>query len=346
MDRTLEIELMEDLWNTFVFRAHRYDFHHTQSYHISETSSTSFKSKLFVFERGEDFIAIPLVFRPIEDTNLTDCTSVYGYPGPISNRPFSNISGTIVIAFQEALVDFLTKKDVVCAFSRLHPLIPSELVLENLGTIRELNRTISIDLTLSPEDQRKQYRKSNKSEINQLRKKKGYTVSTANFDTELEEFVKIYSETMDRVKATEYYYFDSEYFRNMLSAPDYDSRLLLAKKDGEIAAGAIFTITNGIMQYHLAGTKEEYVRDTPMKLLLDEARLLANELSLEFLHLGGGVGGSDEDSLFRFKSGFSKEFYRFRTWQFILNKEKYDELSAEHGNEDSDYFPKYRAPKN
>lgn len=45
------------------------------------------------------------------------------------------------------------------------------------------------------------------------------------------------------------------------------------------------------MQYHLAGTTEGYIRQAPMKLILDEARLLGNELGLEYLYLGGGVEG-------------------------------------------------------
>ena len=98
------------------------------------------------------------------------------------------------------------------------------------------------------------------------------------------------------------------------------------------------------MQYHLAGTSKEFLKDTPMKLLLDEARLIGNEIGLDYLHLGGGVGGSDEDSLFRFKSGFSSYRCQFKTWQYIVEPDAYNILVSQRTkNKDSSFFPLYRS---
>jgi len=99
------------------------------------------------------------------------------------------------------------------------------------------------------------------------------------------------------------------------------------------------------MQYHLAGTKEEYSKDTPMKLIIDEARLYGNQNRLKFLHLGGGLNGSDDDSLFRFKSGFSKKKSQFRTWEYIVNETIYKELVSKNGVSNSTFFPLYRAKR-
>jgi hypothetical protein len=97
------------------------------------------------------------------------------------------------------------------------------------------------------------------------------------------------------------------------------------------------------MQYHLAGTTEKYIKETPMKLILDEARLLANQLNLDYLHLGGGVGGSDEDSLFRFKSGFSDKRGFYNIWKMVVDDEKYEKLVNElNVDTNSDFFPLYR----
>src|SRR5690606_23651256 len=112
---------------------------------------------------------------------------------------------------------------------------------------------------------------------------------------EIDAFADIYRETMRRVDANSYYFFSNEYFHRFLSASDYKNFLLLAYKEDEITAGAIFTATKTVMQYHLAGTREKFIQEAPMKLVLDEARMLGNEYRLQFLHLGGGVGGSDTD---------------------------------------------------
>lgn len=45
----------------------------------------------------------------------------------------------------------------------------------------------------------------------------------------------------------------------------------LQKKEREIVAGVIFTITIHIMQCHLAGTANAYLNERPVKLTIDEA---------------------------------------------------------------------------
>ena len=206
-----------------------------------------------------------------------------------------------------------------------------------------MNKTIAIDLRLAIDEQRKQFRKSNKSELNQLRNR-GYQVKIANSKEDIDAFIAIYTETMQRVEAKEEYFFDNDYFYTFLSNTSFETKLLVATFEDKIIAGAIFTITNKIMQYHLAGTTQEFIKVTPMKLILDEARLLGNELNLDFLHLGGGVGGSDDDSLFRFKSGFSNFQCQFKIWKMIINEEKYNELVIKNNSDkQSNFFPLYRS---
>lgn len=346
MNRSEVIQVHETRWDSIISKCPTHDFYHTRSYHAMETEGSGQKAMLFVSYWDSRYIAFPLVLRHIEETSYKDCTSVYGYCGPVSNGSMEDANEELIAAFQSQLLEFFRKEHIIAAFSRLHPLVASQPVFHDFGSIREVNKTVAIDLRLSLEEQRKQYRKSNKSEINQLRKKKGYTVKKAETKAEVDTFIHIYNETMQRVNADDYYFFEPDYFQKMLDNPNYASMLLLAIKEGEITAGAIFTITNNVMQYHLAGTAAAYIYDTPMKLILDEARLRGHQLQLDFLHLGGGVGGSDDDSLFRFKSGFSKQFFQYCTWQLIVEVNAYKELADRNGVEQSDYFPLYRAPKN
>ncbi|HEV3410276.1 MAG TPA: hypothetical protein VG095_08270, partial [Chthoniobacterales bacterium] len=62
--------------------------------------------------------------------------------------------------------------------------------------------------------------------------------------------------------------------------------------------------------------------------------------------------GSAADSLFQFKSGFSKRRHEFATWRWIIAPEVYHEVTAArerwnvaHGLETnfSEFFPSYRA---
>ncbi|MCP4971596.1 MAG: GNAT family N-acetyltransferase [Arcobacter sp.] len=331
----------DKLWSKFIMKSKQYDFYHTSCYHGIEQK---FAPILFVASFDDDFIAFPFLSRRINDTNYFDFTSVYGYCGPISNKSFENVSKEHITYFQNQFNTYLNENCIVSVFSSLHPIINGIQLFNNFGKVEDINKTVAIDLSICPDEQRKLYRKSNRSEINQLRRK-GFDVLVATTDEDIEDFIKIYYDTMIRVNAKQDYFFNKNYFFQFLKNRCFETKLLLARKDNQISAGAIFTITNKIMQYHLAGTKEEFIKDAPMKLIIDEARLIGNELKLDYLHLGGGVGGSDEDPLFRFKSGFSSSRFMYRTWHYIVNQEIYNELvnlSGARLNENGNYFPLYR----
>lgn len=341
------IELSNPEWNNYIRSSYTYDFHHTSCLHHIEVKDKE-KALLFAVQNGNDFLAFPIIIKPIEDTKYFDASSVYGYGGPIASKPFVELPLGIQLYFKNKFLNYCQQKNIIAIFSRLHPLIDHTLFFDGFGSVINLNKTVAIDLTLPIDEQRKAYRKSNKSEINQLRTKKGYTVKLIEHSDKesIDSFIEMYHETMQRVAAKDFYFFDTQYFNSLLKNPCFNCNLLLAYNNGKMAAGAIFTETKKIMQYHLAGTKEDFIKDTPMKLILDEARLLGIEKGLIFLHLGGGVGGSDDDSLFRFKSGFSKNYFQFSVWNLIVNQAIYEELVANKAilSEDyPNYFPLYRA---
>jgi sugar O-acyltransferase (sialic acid O-acetyltransferase NeuD family) len=340
MTQFIILEVDDPLWSDAVKHSREHDFYHTQSYHLLEKEH---RPVLCVLTFGADFIAMPFIIRPIPNSIYFDSTSVYGYSGPISNLEFNSIEPDKIIQFKKELLLFFKENNIIAVFSRLHPLIDNNFIFHDFGIVNEANKTVAIDLRLSVEEQLAQYRKSNKYEINQLRKN-GFEVVETKSKEAIDAFIAIYYESMNRLEASKEFYYDAEYFHSFFDNKCFNAKLLVAKKEGEIIAGAIFTITNKIMQYHLAGTAEKYNKLAPMKLILDEARLLGNTLNLDFLHLGGGVSSSEEDSLFRFKTGFSHDKYQFKTWQLVVDQSKYDDLVLENKTElGSEFFPLYRS---
>lgn len=327
-------------WDNIIQSACFYDFYHTSFYHRIETQ---YPAVLLYASNGEDFVALPLIIRPIENTDWFDCTSVYGYCGPVSNRADINVPEDLLVYFRKCCDNYFKTQHIISIFSRLHPIINQERLFHHFGEVLALNKTVTIQLTLSPEDQKRQYRKSIRSEINQCRNK-GFYVKEASSETEIKTFIDIYYGTMERIGAARQYFFTEEYFHSFLNNAAFGKKLLLAKLGDQIVAGAIFTYTDTIMQYHLAGTLPDYMRAAPMKLIIDEARVIGNAMGLKFLHLGGGVGGSDNDSLFAFKSGFSDHYSQFSVWRYITDHKKYKSLVHIRGvrQKSNIFFPLYR----
>jgi len=57
----------------------------------------------------------------------------------------------------------------------------------------------------------------------------------------------------------------------------------------ELAAGALLTEVDGIVEYHLAGTADDYVAASSSKLIVDFARWWAQDRGDRVLHLAGSL---------------------------------------------------------
>jgi hypothetical protein len=309
-------------------------------------------ARLFVYGEDDCTIALPLLLRPIdprEPDGWYDATSVYGYGGPVASH--ETLPADAVRNFQTALLDELNRLRVVAVFSRLHPLIAQDEILARLGECLVNGQTISIDLTVPDEAQRAQYSKSCRTSVRKLREL-GFIGLHDREKRYLPEFVSVYLETMRRAGAQSSYFFDETYFNLLTRELDSVSHLFVALKEGEVAAATLCTICDGIVQDHLGGTRDAFLKFSPDRLVVDTERLWAKESGARVFHLGGGVG-AQQDSVFRYKAGFSDRRHTFRTWRWIIRPEVYEQLSASTARWNADnglravsagYFPAYRCP--
>ena len=327
----------KDRWNTIVRSMNRYDFYHLAEYHQLEHSG---QSLLLHFSSKKTSLALPVILRPIDGTEYNDLTSVYGYAGPLSDQ--ENPNEQAVRDFQKELLYFFDCQKVVSGFARLHPLFNNqEFLLSGLGEIVDTNQTVGIDLSLSEQEQKRQYSRSLKNQINRL-KRRNIIVKKAQTHEEIDLFFEIYSETMRRVNASGMYFFPKDYFYRFIE--ELPSAIFLAYYEEKAISGSLFTTCNSIVQAHLNATRDEYLRWSPLKLVLDSIRKYSIETNEKILHLGGGVTGGN-DSLFQFKARFSDLRFSFKTWRYIHNKEVYDRLvSGKYMDQilQSSFFPLYR----
>jgi len=327
-------------WDACIKECGFFDFYHTFDYH--HLSKAEDETPLLLKYSGKYMtVAIPLLARKIKDTNYKDATSVYGYAGPIYKGNIANFDNK---KFKNALTKYFLDNNFVSIFSRLSPFINAQnVILKDIGIIVRLGKVVNIDIQKDLDKQRHLFQSRLKTHINRARRLCQVKIATTCED--LEQFKSIYYENMDRVNAKEFYYFNDSYFEKIIKSNDFKSEILLAidNETGKTIAGCLFITTNGIVQYHLSGTKNDYLHLTPTKLLIDEMRIMASQRGHTFFNLGGGLGGRNDDSLFNFKASFSKDFKEFNLWKFIVNQEVYDELVIKKGIVDkSNYFPLYR----
>ena len=326
-------------WQDTLRQVENYDFYHTYNYHnLSKIKDE--KSILIEYTEGDVIIALPLIIRKIDNSNYNDATSVYGYAGPLQ----INVNSTFNTSnFVTALEQFFNEQNIISVFSRLNPYLNNQdIILEKIGEIEDRGSVVNIDITKDIDLQRTQYSKSTKSRVNKVRKQ--CYVKKVNTEKEINEFIDIYYENMERLNAKDSYFFDRKYFFDFYKSETFKTTILMVfdnETDKAIAA-SMFVITNDIIQFHLSGTKNNSLNIAPARLFIDEMRLIGTKEGCKFFNLGGGLG-SDSDSLFDFKASFSKDHKPFKIWKYIVNKEIYNKLVSEKElPDDLDFFPLYR----
>ncbi|MBD1262699.1 GNAT family N-acetyltransferase [Maribacter polysiphoniae] len=338
-------------WCPLIRSSKNSDFYHTYDYHHLSKNKEELPV-LITYSESDKTISLPLLLRKIEGTPFFDATSVYGYSGPtIKNIP-TDFDNSV---FKEELNRIFQELKIISVFSRLNPFVEHQnSVLTGLGDLSMSGKVIYIDLTKDLDTQKSAYDKRLRTYINKARRQCGLRLAEGPEDLDI--FIEMYYENMKRVNAKKSYFFSKKYFVDLLKTKDFETEILLATHDEskKIIGGAMFIKKNKIVQYHLSGAKEEYLALNAIKLIIDEMRIRATQEGYKYLNLGGGVGGQ-EDSLFHFKSKFSKDYKDFELWKYVVNQKVYDDLVTQViGQESSSlrfkaytkYFPFYRCNSN
>jgi hypothetical protein len=334
-----------------------YDIYHLPQYHQMADEMGEGQPYLFFFKSNNAFAALPFLLRPVanveglEESRHNDISSVYGYSGVATSvAENADDANEFRAAFQEALKRLFEQLSVVTFFSRTNPLLPTTWILKGMAEILPLSLTVAVDLTATYEKQLEGMTKGHKYDVRKARRL-GVVVEEDETFQHIDEFIQIYNETMKRTGASDSYFFPKDYYLHLKKSFGEKLKLYFARLDGQAVSASMFFMTGRIIQYHLSGTPAEFFPLNGGKLILDEVRQLGSKNGFSWLHLGGGVGSS-EDNLYRFKAGFSKVRQTFEVTRMIVDQEAYSELcekrrewlqSCDRDLPDTDYFPKYRA---
>jgi len=307
-------------------------------------------------ERDRAFL-VPLVVRPVPPAlsggdSWFDATCPRGYPGPIVGPTIAMADDTFVERAAVALAATLRERQIVTAFVRCHPLLsPSLDALRRSGPVVEHGESVSIDLARSVDEVLATMRENHRRAISRARRD-GYHVRIDESWTRLDEFVGIYAATMERLGAAEHWRLPLDYVVDLRAAVGSAVHLCVVEKDEELAAAALLTEVDGIVEYHLSGTAPEHVAASPTKLLIEQASRWARERGNRVFHLGGSL--RRDDSLIHFKQGFSPLRHSVVSWRLVADPDANGRLverwahlggpSAAHGGDESGFFPGYRRP--
>ncbi len=173
-------------------------------------------------------------------------------------------------------------------------------------------------------------------------KQAGIEVVNDNSQWGIQEFSRLYRETMNRLKARSGYYFRDNYYRKIVEQSLGD--IYLARYGHQII-GAILVLKGKVyLHNHLTCSDHRYAYLSPSTIINIEVAKWGAEHGYSYYHLGGGVS-EGRDGLFHYKKSLNKlgELNLYMSKK-IWNPLVYDRLVVESGGLDAagSFFPAYR----
>ena len=255
----------------------------------------------------------------LERDTYYDWETPYGYGGPLVDRMLSTRARQL---FEKELIEYCQANHIVSQFLRFHPLLKNYEVWPEFIETRYLRDTIFMDTEVDAEGIMKNMDSKNR---NMVRKaiKNGVTIVQKDI-ADIDEFIRMYDETMEKHGADEYYTFSRKYF-DSLCEMRANACIFYAMYEGKAISSSIIYYNDKYAHYQLSGSHTEYRKYSPSNLLLYEVACWAHKKGIKSFHLGGGM--TPDDSLFGFKKQFNKNGrVSFVVGRTIFDKDVYKKL--------------------
>lgn len=314
-------------WNDYLskFPIGKFDIYFLEEYVTLYVTSEQ-QAMCLVVEDCEKYMLFPFLRRHFvfHGNVYYDFETAYGYGGPVYNTEDKEFQSNALSALYIKFVE----ENYIAGFVRFHPLLNNYIYFNQIGDVIFDRKTIAIDLSFSNDEiWLKEIHTKNRNVIKKGMKS-GLEFIVDDEYHYLSQFIELYNATMDKLSASSFYYFDIEYYQT-LKRNLSDSFLGVVKKGDDVLSAAIFMYHGPYAHYHLSGSDKNYLSFSPNNFMLYEAAKELKSRGAAFFHLGGGTTSDEGDSLFCFKSRFSRNSYNFFIGKLIFNSLVYGALCEE-----------------
>lgn len=296
----------------------------------------------FKYQENEHIFYNIAIKRPIKkigdiDTfdGYFDLETAYGYGGFVINTDDKGFILNAVSQYQKKCFD----ENIIAEFIRFHPFNEFPIKYQELFDMNIYDRdVVYVDLELSKEERWNSYSSKTRNILRKCEKELIFEQST-----NINKFVELYEQTMNKNNAGEFYYFSKNYYEQLLKNISID--LYAVKKDEQVISSAFFMQSDEFVHYHLSANDYNMRQYNANYFILDQMFELAKKNNKKYFYLGGGTTSLKDDLLLKFKQKFSKLTKPFYISGKIYDKEIYDKyvkLWEEQSTNTIKYFLKYR----
>lgn len=313
----MHVEIVKE-WNEKLnlFPKEKKDIYFSEDY-VKLSSGKTDEPLCIICEEGNRIMLMPFLRNNFND--LFDFETPYGYGGPISNSDDMAWNNKAL----NAIIEKFRNSNYIAGFIRFHPLLNNADLCRNNMEVIDDRKTIAIKTSDDIEDiWKKQISSKNRNMIRKAEKNdlRFYRDNDFKF---IESFKKLYNSTMERLEATDFYFFDDDYYNAFVKIFSGKGFLGCVFKGDEIISSALFMYEGDFGHYHLAGSNRMYSSLGANNYLLWNTACELHKESVKEFHLGGGINSDEENSLFKFKHSFSPNTKQFSIGKIIFNDDVY-----------------------
>ncbi|OJF90248.1 GNAT family N-acetyltransferase, partial [Alkalibacterium sp. 20] len=242
--------------------------------------------------------------------------------------------------------DYCLKNNNISEFIRFH-LFENHDVLEGFNGKKILVHSVICRDLKKPSDQDLESRL-----IKDVKKAENFGL-TVEFDytgTSKMDFLRIYTETMNRNQAKDFYYIDQTFLDKLQKNLDGQFLYANTRLNGEVIASRLIIFDDKYGYYFLGGNSKEYYKYKNGTFLDYKLLIELKDKGLKSYVFGGGYEG--EDGIYKYKKKFDKlgevPFYIGKKIHMEKEYQHLTLLRKEEGHYNSEtlFFPLYRAPRN
>lgn len=305
------------------------------------------KSMVFRYESRFGKIQHMFIKREIpitlDDKVYYDIVTPYGYGGPIITEYVEDSSSLLVKNFIDEFQKYCKENNIVSEFVRFHPVIKNAIDFKEYYNITHIRNTIGTNLMDFEDPFLSEFSKSCRQNIRKALKN-GVSYRITEKPSEISKFKEVYYSTMDRNKASDYYYFDDYYFNQCVNYFKDNLLLVEAVYEDKVIAMGFYFIFKDYIHIHLSGTLSDYLYLSPAYILRYGVTQWGKDNGYKLIHHGGGRTNDPEDNLYKFKKQFGKNTeFEFYIGKKVWNTKVYSKLcEMKNIEENVGFFPAYR----
>jgi len=301
------------------------DIYFTPEYYELYENNGDGKAQCFVFEENDKIALYPFLINSVNelgydlDDEYFDIQGAYGYNGMLS----STDDTTFLEDFWKTFDQFCKDNNIVAEFTRFHPILKNYKLGEGHYNIIFDRKTVFIDLTQSEDEIFAGFQKSTRKHIRKASQK--IEIRKAEYTEEnVDTFVRIYVENMEKVNSIPYLFFSKQHFLNMFKLDNIE--FFLAYLDNQPIACYSGLVSKIYYGTYLSASLTEFNKTGVNALMYWSLIQSAKKNGSHFVHLGGGTNGDIDNSLLKYKMNFSQTLSDFHIGKKIHNQKIYDEV--------------------